>query len=228
MTAAPNHNHALSFRSPACMRSLPLILVYSAIASTCWSKDLPIKVAKSESVKVDSLVLKLVSRRPAPYPTGYIIGPEIYITPEVDAAMQKLSHMGPQIFPALIRHLRDDRYSYSCELQGWMNRSVGDAVRDVLSEGANCPYQYLSRATPSGHSRCPRFEDYLRERQPEKWAEWAKNKTRLDIQVDFLEWCFDKEKKQGFVDDTQRKEISEKYEEALNAAGNEQKNHIRK
>ena len=181
--------------------------------------DWPVSVENSGSAKVDAVVVKLVSKRPAPYPTGYNIDfGGVYITAEAEGAIRELKNMGPQIFPALITHLRDTRYSFSYEPNAWVNSTVGDAVSEVLSDGKGCAYEYLARETPSGTSRCPSFEKYLDAREPKKWADWAKDKARWQIRVDFLQWCLAQEIEQGFVDETQRIEIVTKYERALKEA----------
>src|SRR5438477_8181416 len=76
-----------------------------------------ISVAASGNEKVDALVRQLVSQRPAPYPSGYSDPPDAvvfadrYSTPEVEAALKGLKEMGPAVFPVLVKHLGDDRYS---------------------------------------------------------------------------------------------------------------------
>jgi hypothetical protein len=205
--------------------TLFLILICLSRASSFPAApvDLPLEVEVSGVVKVDALVARLVSRRPAPYPTGHFTNREVdYITPEVDAAIQELKKEGTRIFPALVTHLDDDRYSFSRMINGWVNEKVRDAVMDVLSEGTEIPYEYLSRETPSGHSRCPLFEDYLRVSKPKQWAGWAKDKTRAAIQVDYLQWALKKEEEQGFVSQTQREKILAKYEKALKEAAKSQ------
>ena len=58
------------------------------------------------------------------------------------------------------------------------------------------------------------FEDYLRGRDIEKWALWASNKTKLEIQEDFIQWCVLEEEKRGFNDEKQRQQILKIYEDA--------------
>ena len=36
--------------------------------------------------------------------------------------------MGPAVFPALVKHLGDDRYSYSGAVAAWLNFTIEDAV----------------------------------------------------------------------------------------------------
>ncbi len=208
------------------MRALILTLVFLGSTLTVWAEDSPVTVENSGSEEVDALVVKMVSKRPAHYPTGYhglMMDGNYFITPEVEAAIQRLKSMGSRIFPALIEHLGDDRYSYSNINAAWVNYSVGAAVIAVLSDGTHCPYEYKSRNTPSGQSNGLWFGQYLEDRKPAKWVEWAKNKTRSDIQMDFLQWCFAKEKERGFVDDTQRNKITEAYEKAIAETKEQQK-----
>ena len=57
----------------------------------------PVSVEESGSAKVDALVRNLVSRRPAPYRSGYsdpptaVVFADRYSTPEVEAALKNLS-----------------------------------------------------------------------------------------------------------------------------------------
>src|SRR2546421_46522 len=99
-----------------------------------------VSVEGSGSERVDALVRQLISQRPAPYRSGYADPPDAvvfgnYITPEVDAAMKELKAMGPSVFPALAKHIGDDRYSYSGVVAAWANYTVSDAVVEILSDG---------------------------------------------------------------------------------------------
>ncbi len=185
------------------------------IAATAIAGELPVSVEDSGSKEVDALVVQLVSTRPAPYPSGYSgETPYLYMTPAVQAATQKLKDLGPAIFPALVKHLDDDRYSYSEVSAAWENCSVGRSVVGILSDGHYMHSGYKSRQTPSGSAIYLSFEDYLEARGPKKWAAWAKNKTRLQIQIDFIDWCVSKEEERGFRDEGQRKQILDRYDQA--------------
>jgi hypothetical protein len=181
----------------------------------------PVSVEASGDEKVDALVRQLVSKRPAPYPSGYWDAPEAvvfanrYSTPEVEAAIKSLKAMGPAVFPALVKHLGDDRYCYSDVWEAWLNHDVGDAVVEVLDDGHYLHSGYKFRETPS-HSGGGylSFEDYLHDRGAESWAEWAKSKLRLEIQMDFIDWCIAKENQRGYVDEAQKKQVLETYEAA--------------
>lgn len=179
--------------------------------------NLPIKTYESGFGKVDAMVQQLVSKRPAPYPTNDWTAPllDIYATPEVYTAKTRLTEIGPRIFPALVKHLRDDRYCYSAYISAWANISVGDTVLEILSAGTYWPCPYKGRATPSGGVLGLTFREYLNSRDLEKWAEWAKDRTRQEIQRSFLQWCLDREREVGFVDESQRNEIERRYEDAF-------------
>jgi hypothetical protein len=73
---------------------------------------------------------------------------------------------------------------------------------------------YKARKTPSGYAGYLSFKDYLKAREPVKWAAWAKSKSRLDIQLDFIDWCVVREQERGFVDEAQRKKLLDRYAEA--------------
>jgi len=181
----------------------------------------PVSVEESGSDKVDALVRNLVSRRPAPYRSGYSSPPTAvvfavrYSTPEVEAAIKSLKQMGPAVFPSLVKHLGDDRYSYSDVDEAWDNFRVGDAVVEVLDDGHYMHSGYKFRQTPSGSGGLYlSFSDYLEARSAETWAEWAKSKSRLDIQIDFIDWCIGIEKARGFVDEAQKNQVLGTYEMA--------------
>ena len=139
----------------------------------------------------------------------------IYATPEVTNALKSLKEMGPAAFPALVKHLKDDRYSYSGEVAAWVNFSVGDAIVEILDDGHYMHNGYKSRETPSGsNGMLLSFKDYLKARDAEAWAEWAKSKSRLEIQMDFIDWCIEKENERGYIDEAQKKRILDNYEGA--------------
>jgi len=51
------------------------------------------------------------------------------------------------------------------------------------------------RDTPTAPVTAPNFYDYFRDKGPAKWAEWAKNKTRVEIQMNFIDWCIAREQR---------------------------------
>jgi len=194
----------------------------------------PVSVEESGSEQVDALVRQLVSKRPAPYRSGYsdpptaIVFANRYCTPEVESAIKSLKELGPAVFPALVKHLGDDRYCYSDVWAAWLNHDVGDAVVEVLGDGHYTHSGYKSRKTLSGLGGAYlSFDDYLKARGAEPWAEWAKNKSRLDIQMDFIDWCITKENELGFVDEAQRKQILGNYEAARQRVSKEYSEQIR-
>jgi hypothetical protein len=201
------------------MRTIGLLIAAFLTAISSKAGDLPIIAEDSGSKQVDALVIQLVSARPAPFPSGYW-GPEIdfvempYMTPQVSNALARLKAMGPTIFPNLVKHLGDDRYSYSFIVAAWLNYKVRDAVIEVFADGHNMHSGYKFRKTPSGSAFYVSFEDYLKAKEPEKWAEWAKSRTRLEIQTDFIDWCVQIENQRGFTDDEQRKRVLGNYENA--------------
>jgi hypothetical protein len=202
------------------MRSPANILVLLLWALSAQARDLQVAVVDSGSKEVDALVLQLVSERPAPYPSGYwetsaeadMATP--YMTPQVKNAIAKLKMMGTGVFPALMKHRGDDRYSFSGLSAAWANYSVGDAVIEILCDGHYMHSGYKVRETPSGSAVYLSFEGYLAARGPEKWADWAKTKTRLDIQMDFIDWCVAQEQDRGFTEESQRKRILDIYQQA--------------
>lgn len=180
----------------------------------------PITVEDSGSPQVDSYLRQLVSNRPAPYPSSFWPVPmsatfaDRYSTPEVEAALKGLKAMGTSVFPHLVKHMRDDRYSYSFVSAAWLNCSVAEAVVEVLCDGEYMHSGYKGRDTPKGTEPYLSFDAYLKVRTPEAWAEWAMTRTRLEIQLDFIDWSVEEENKRGYTDENQRKHVLERYEEA--------------
>ena len=179
----------------------------------------PVSVEPSGSDEVDALAVHLISQRPAPYRSGYSDPPdavtfENYITPEVETAIKELKAMGPTAFPALAKHLGDDRYSYSGVVAAWVNYRVSDAIVEILCDGHFMHSGYKWRETPSGGAAYLSFDAYLRARGYEVWPQWAKNRTRLEIQEDFIDWCIAQENARGYVDEAQRKHTLDIYEKA--------------
>jgi len=202
------------------MHTLLPFLLGVVLSMQVSAADIPAAVEDSGFKEVDKLVLQLVSTRPAPYFSGYSAttakedGAVPYMTSQVSNALVSLKAMGPAIFPALVKHLRDDRYSFSDISAAWDNLSVGDAVVEILSDGHEMFSGYKARKTPSGSAVYLSFRNYLNAQEPEKWADRAKSKTRLEIQFDFIDWCVLKEKERGFLDEAQRKHILDRYDEA--------------
>jgi hypothetical protein len=218
VTAPPQAPLANGGESSAVKPLLVLALLACALASR--GAELTLSVENSGSKEVDALVLQLVSSRPAPYPSNSSQYPDQQIfqgpcmTAEVSRAMARLTAMGPRIFPALIKHLNDDRYSFSIIVASWNNLTVGDAVETVLSDDHFMFSGYKIRHTPKGVFVYPNFHNYLKARNPEKWAAWAQDKTRTDIMMDFIDWCVEQEKEQGFQNDFERDALLKRYEEA--------------
>jgi hypothetical protein len=144
-----------------------------------------------------------------------------YMTPQVSNAIVSLKAMGTAAFPALIKHLKDDRYSFSTIVAAWDNCTVGDAVLDVISGGHYNVAGYKFRKTPSGSATYLSFKDYLDERDPTEWASWARSKSRLEIRRDFIDWCVANEMKRGFTDQAQRKSVLALYDAAREEAAKE-------
>ncbi|HEY5909625.1 MAG TPA: hypothetical protein VJA21_03365 [Verrucomicrobiae bacterium] len=125
--------------------------------------------------------------------------------------------MGPKIFPALAKHFWDDRYSYSDMVVAWHNYTVGEVVLEIFSDGNPVYGGYKGRKTPSGEAVYPSFREYLKAQGfVEDWAEKAKTKSPSEIQVDYIDWCVAAEKKRGFTDPVQKKEILGRYFEKRN------------
>jgi hypothetical protein len=130
-----------------------------------------------------------------------------YATAEVEAALQKLQELGPSAFPFLLKHLDDDRYSYSDEPfisgmngSGWMNHTVGEAVYLVLKNDLDWVGGYKLRDGADGRAHMPlRIEEYINTRGGlEAWVVAVKDRPRVEVFTEFIDWCMAEEKKRGF------------------------------
>lgn len=169
----------------------------------------PTPSGNSDENQVDLLVVQLVSTRPPPKLTSEgnwvpPVTPELYQIPQVAFAKLKLLKLGLSIFPWLIKYRNDDRYSYSTSQSmngpptpAWYDQTVGGVVMDILSESlSDITWPgYIMRDTPTAPVTAPNFYDYFRDKGPAKWAEWAKNKTRVEIQMNFIDWCIAREQR---------------------------------
>lgn len=200
----------------------PMKMIFSMLvlflSPVVWAEgqDLPIVVADSGSKAVDELVAGLVSRRPAPWrtdaevPEGWGRGFAAsgrYATPEVEASIRKLQELGPSAFPHLLKHLDDDRYSYSDEPfisgvngSGWMNHTVGEAVDLMLTNELSWVGGYKIRDGAYGKAHMPlTIGDYIETRGGmEAWVAAVKDRSRVEVFTEFIDWCVAEEKKRGF------------------------------
>lgn len=202
----------------ACL-SVVCLLLTCLTALRLPAAELPVAVESSGAAEVDALVRQLVSDWPAPYPTGFTkFSPEAatlpYRSPQVASAMLRLKALGPRIYPILVKHRGDDRYSYSDASSTWANHTVGEAIIEILCDGHGSHSGYKYRRTPNGSVVYLSFQDYLQDRDPERWAEWAKGKNSLEIQMDFIDWSLEKERARGFADEPQRRKVLEFYAQA--------------
>jgi hypothetical protein len=135
---------------------------------------------------------------------------EGWMAPQVAKAREKLISMGTPIFPQLVKHLGDKRYSYSFCSAAWADYPVGYAVReimaDVVGEGFR-PYGYKARHNPNGANGQPSFGQMIREIGAEKYANHAKGITTRQAQKEYVQWYLEKEKAYGFEDKKQEQDI---------------------
>jgi hypothetical protein len=186
-------------------------------------EEISIQVADSGSKEIDALVLDLVSRHPAPLPHGSEfdeIDSSLFMAKRVQTAFQKLIDRGPSAFPYLVIHISDDRYSYSDEWpfgvgieRYWMNHTVGDVVREILSHDCNWDI-YKARQWKDGEKSMPppQFWEYVEAKGGvEKWAASVANKTRPQIVTEFIDWRIEVEKERGFLSDAEERETIARY-----------------
>ena len=135
---------------------------------------------------------------------------EGYEHPQVAKARAKLVAMGTPIFPELVRHLQDKRYSYSFCSAAWEDYSVGHTVERIMAEvvgGRFSPYGYKWRPNAHGSNGQPNFGKMLSEFGAEKYAQHVLGMTRDQAEKEYVEWYVQKEKAYGFADPQQEEEI---------------------
>jgi hypothetical protein len=206
------------------LRSLPLVLcLMLGCSCAALRRDC---VEQVDPGQVSHLVEQLVSPigPPGPEITDYNGGKEDmkkleaslkalfegYEHPQVARARAKLVSMGTPIFPELVKHLHDKRYSYSFCYAQWVNHSVGDTVSHIMAEvvrGRFSPYGYKWRENARSSNGQPNFGQMLRELGAESYAEHVKGMTRNEVEKEYVQWYLQKEKSYGFVDEKQEHDV---------------------
>jgi hypothetical protein len=215
-------------------RIISALVILTVTHSWIQAEEDSIVVARETGVKkIDVLVAQLVSRNPPPLPGGALteeysqyrqqlmagLKNDIWATESVRDAMKKLIAEGPPAFYYLVQHLGDDRYSYSAFPPSeppyfiWHNRKVNEALIDVLANGLNRMEIYHSRISPKGPTQFPpTFKHFMEtEGSPMQWAQKYARKSRLQVDLAFIDWCIDQEKSWGFKTPEEEKEILGKY-----------------
>jgi hypothetical protein len=185
--------------------------------------------------EVEVLIAELASPVPPPHPdqdhsaglvqeevpghpgthrlVGFATG---YEHPRVAAATAALVAMGTRIYPRLVAHLDDERYSFSRVSAAWMNYSVGTRVREILAQGIELDAAgYKSRAHPGGEHVKPGFSEYLAGRDAAAWALAAAGSTKDRLRRDYVAWILEKERAYGFKDEAEAAAILGPYLEEL-------------
>jgi hypothetical protein len=135
---------------------------------------------------------------------------EGWIAPQVANAREKLISMGTPIFPELVKHLDDKRYSYSFCYAAWVDNPVGYTVEQLMAAvvgGKFRPYGYKSRDNSNGSNVQPGFGQMMREIGAGKYAEHAAAITRNRAEKEYVQWYMEKEKAHGFKSKQQEQHI---------------------
>jgi hypothetical protein len=204
--------------------SCAILIVLGAFCGCATSDE--VRSGSPPAFEVDKLVEQLVSHigPPPPEVKDYNGGKtdmkkleayfwalsEGWMAPQVAKAREKLIAMGTPIFPDLVKHLGDKRYSYSFCSADWVDYSVGSAVEGIMAEvigsGFN-PWSYKWRDNPSGSNGQPNFSEMMADRGGEKYADHARRITTREAEREFVQWYMEKEKSHGFVDQKQQHDI---------------------
>jgi hypothetical protein len=135
---------------------------------------------------------------------------EGWMDPQVAKARDRLISMGTPIFPELVKHLDDKRYSYSFCSAAWVDYSVGTTVGEIMAEvvgGRLRPYGYKWRQNAHGSNGQPSFDKMMREIGAEQYADRVKNITMKEAEKEYVHWYMEKEKGYGFINPQQEQKI---------------------
>lgn len=209
------------------MKFLILILFFVASSPEIMAEDKSsIFVVDSGSKQVDDLIAQLVSRSPAPYPSMGVEIPSDFngMSDDVNETIIKLRSIGPKIYPFLLKHLNDDRYSYSEEFifkvgwEGIINITVGGVIeKDIFYHNLEL-YLYRERKDRNGKIvHQPNYLGYVASKGDiNKWIETIKDQPRSKIEIDFFDWCIAYEKKRGFSSKKKEVDLLSRYMELRN------------
>ena len=141
----------------------------------------------------------------------------------VSKAYYELKSMGKDVFPYLIKHFGDNRYSHERSYSTFISHSVGDACQFLIDEQIDPRgISYKSRETPTGTTMgyAVQFEAYVKSKYGSYAAWWRNNRnlSLVEMRVDFCKWRINKEKQLGFVDDDQRNRMLETFDRMLENA----------
>jgi hypothetical protein len=132
------------------------------------------------------------------------------MAPQVAQARAKLVSLGTPIFPELVKHLNDKRYSFSFCSAAWVDFPVGYAVQGIMAqvvEEGFRPYSYKFRESSKGSNLQPDFGEMMREIGAEKYADHVKDTTTRQVRREYVQWYLEKEKSHGFKDKKQEQDI---------------------
>jgi len=201
---------------------LAIIVVATACCCSCrqdtQSENQP-AIARDDVLPVAELIEQLASPVPAKFATGEwerlnaSEGINGYIHPQVSKAREQLVTMGTKIYPALAERITDDRYSYSGVYAAWVNHSVGQMLAEIMADGIE-PHvgSYKSRRNPKGSNGPPSFAQMVKELGGfEKYALYAKDRPKAELQKEYTRWHVANERNFGFVDDRQEREVIGEY-----------------
>src|SRR5512142_2917809 len=121
--------------------------------------------------------------------------------------------MGRKLRARRSKHVSDTRYSYSFISAAWVNATVGDMISDIMADGV-VPRTgtYKSRPNPRGFNSAPRFEDLVRDSGGfDRYALRAAERSKADLQREYIRWYIAKERSYGFVDPQQEGELLAPY-----------------
>jgi hypothetical protein len=163
----------------------------------------------NSSLEIKALIDRLVSPNPAPdtaklkasenkpdggWPRGY----DHKKQDEVDGIRRKLMQVGPLAFPFLIERWKDERYCRTIEVAEYVNQSVGEVCRDIVSDQLQ-PYgvSQAGYADPRGKPLRPDYMGMFLGSQESalKWWEKTKDKSLSQMQLEALDWVIAEEAK---------------------------------
>jgi hypothetical protein len=227
----------------------PLVVVLGVLAASAWysgmghpqfrevnsqlvgPKHLPVKGAGPTDAEVEALIAQLRSpnRNPNPdlqpggehYPDDY----DLPAQEKVQIAREKLTALGKDACPALIRHLDDKEYCLSFSTAVFRGFSVGEVCFMILEGQVDpAPGSYKSRLGTDGREHNHRGylskfcgEDWFTKKGVEQWWQGHQHQTLREMQMTALRWAIERERHIGFPQEDDKKYFLDPLLEKLDA-----------
>jgi len=173
--------------------------------------------------QIKTWIAELANRDPKPFTEPYVLKPPRKANREslriVKSAYDKLSAHAPDVLPALIDSLEDERYSYYQESPSgaFICHTVGQACYSIIVANIEI---YRTHATVLDRSDRPRTVHFISGMGgPKKWLSERKNRSLFEMQREAIEWALKQPKPdpQELVADEDWKKCTEELKQFYDA-----------